>query len=512
MALGVATAAIIIVTSWFVADVVASRFEDEPLGGLALAIVGAFAVRAAISWGLSIVSERSGARVKRELRDELIDDLTDPRRLGPMPESARTLTLLGPGMDAFDGYVGRFLPQLALAVIVPPAVIVTIGLTDWISAAIIAVTLPLIGVFMWLVGVLTADRVERRWAAMERLGRHFGDVLDGIVVLKVFGRDQRAGIREVGEKHRTESIAALRLAFLSSLVLELLSTISVALVAVTMGLRVVEGIVDLQPAMFVLLLAPEAYLPVRKVGMLFHDSQEGATAVGELLDVLDHPTHTGRTPVPADLSIEIDELVVSHPDRSAASLTLGRERIETGEFVVITGPTGSGKSTLLSALLGQVVPDAGSVRIGGVDVLDLDIVQWRRRLAWVPQTPGVVGGTIAANVTLGLPDLSPNEVARALADAGAETLAPERVVGEAGADLSAGEKRRLAVARALVRVRHGGARIVLLDEPTAGLDARREAEVLTALRGLDATVVVVSHRPDTIRAADRVIDLAAVPA
>lgn len=507
--LGVLTAVLIIGVSWCVAEVVARRFDGDEVLLFPVAIAVAFGLRAAIAWAHGVVSERAAIRVKAELRAEVVDDLLDPRRVGPRPESGRLVALLGPGMDAFDGYVGRFLPQLALAAIVPAAVIAMIAWVDLLSAVIIVVTLPLIGVFMALVGLLTRDRVERRWAAMERLARHFTDVLDGLVVLKVFGRRQERGIREVGDRHRRETMRALRLAFLSSLVLELISTISVALVAVSVGLRVVDGGLGLRDAMFVLLLAPEAYLPVRRVGMMFHDSTEGATATAELLDLLDHDRHAGtQAPPTGPASIVVREARLTHPGRTSVSLAVDELVVAPGEFVAIVGPSGGGKSTLLDVLLGFERLDSGAVTIGGTSLDDLDVSAWRESVAWVPQTPHLVGGTIADNVALGQPGAGRDEIASAAADAGLG-LDLHRTVREGMTDLSAGERRRLAVARALLRVRRSGAWLVLLDEPTAGLDADHEAIVLAALRASGATVVVVTHRPESVAAADRIVEVVA---
>ncbi|MFH7324322.1 thiol reductant ABC exporter subunit CydD [Aeromicrobium sp. JJY06] len=509
VALGALTAVLIIGVSWCIAEVVSRRFDGREVLLLPLVIAAAFGLRAAIAWAHGVVSERAAIRVKAELRSEVVDDLLDPRRVGARPESGRLVALLGPGMDAFDGYVGRFLPQLALAVIVPTAVVAVIAWTDLLSAVIIVVTLPLIGVFMWLVGVLTRDRVERRWAAMERLARHFTDVLDGLVVLKVFGRRQERGLREVGDRHRLETMRALRLAFLSSLVLELIATISVALVAVSVGLRVVEGHLELRAAMFVLLLAPEAYLPVRRVGTMFHDSTEGATATAELLDLLDHERHEGTLAPPAGPApIAVRAARLTHPGRTATSLAVDDLTVEPGEFLAVVGRSGGGKSTLLDVLLGFERLDAGEVSVGGTPLADLDVTAWRESVAWVPQTPHLVAGTLADNVALGQPGASREEIASAALDAGLD-LGLDRVVREGTTDLSAGERRRVAVARALLRARRSGAWLVLLDEPTAGLDARHEATVLAALRDSGATVIVVTHRPETVAAADRVVEVAA---
>lgn len=506
--MGAVTAVMVIVTSGLVARIVAHRFEATDVWLLPLAVLGAFVLRAAVAWVHGIVSDRASIRVKQELREELVDDLLDPRRLGPRPSSSRLMTLLGPGMDAFDGYIGRFLPQLGLALVVPALVIAAVAWTDLLSGIIIVLTLPLIGVFMALVGLMTQDRVDRRWAAMERLGRHFADVLDGLVVFKIFGRRQEAGLEHIGQRHREESIKALRLAFLSTLVLELVSTISVALVAVSVGLRVVDDKLSLVNAMFVLILAPEAYLPVRRVGLLFHDSQEGATATMESLDVLEHDRHTGELPAPlGPVTIEAEGVSVTHPGRQRRSLDVPHLVIHPGEHVALIGPSGSGKSTFLALMLGFERADTGRITADGVDLAEIDPVQWRRHLAWVPQNPQVVAGTIIDNVTLAADGVDPAAVQRALEDVGLTDIDPARVLAEGAPDLSAGERRRLALARALVRVRHQGAWLVLLDEPTAGLDADREQRVLEAISALGATVLVVTHRPDTVAWATRIVAL-----
>lgn len=517
--LGLATAVAVVVQAVLVARLVSDRFAAQPVTAVAVAVVVCLIVRAAISWAHDTSSARAAVRVKAELRAEIVDDLLDPRRLGPRPDSASVVTLVGPGLDAFDGYIGRFVPQLALSILVPGLVVVTIGWADPLSGVIVGLTLPLVVVFMVLVGLLTRDRLDRRWRALERLGRHFADVLDGLVVLKTFRRRSEIGLREVGERYGSASVQALRLAFLSSFVLELFSTLAVALVAVSVGLRIVEGHLGLETGLLVLLLAPEAFAPLRRLGAMFHDSSDGAQAVGRALEVLDHPRHAGIGAVPdlqtSDLVLQAVE--VQHDDRRGPSLDVDA-RIRPGEIVVVTGSSGSGKSTLLSVLIGWQQPTHGHVAVDGVDLASIDPQAWRSHLAWVPQTPGLVRGTIAHNVRLGCLTVSDVQVEQALAAVGAEDLHPRREVAERGLDLSAGERRRVAVARALLQVRIGGARLLLLDEPTAGLDADREAALLDAVlgecRATGATAIVVSHRARTIAAADRELrlDVVAVPA
>ena len=507
--LGLLTSVTIIAIAYVVSDVVARRFDASPVAALPVAIVVGLGLRAAITWAHTAVAARAASSVKAELRHEVVDDLMDPRRLGPRPSSAGVVTLLGPGLDAFDGFAGRFLPQVVLSALVPPLVLVAIGVTDVLSAVIIGVTLPMTVVFLVLVGLVTKDRIDRRWQALERVGRHFADVLDGLTVLKVFGRRQEEGLRQVGDRHRRESGRALRLAFLSSFVLDLFATLAVALVAVSVGLRVVEGHLALAPALFVLLLAPEAFAPIRRLGSLFHDSTAGAEATAGLLALLEHDRHTGTLPAPdlrrADLVI--DGVVVRHEGRSVPSLALAHHRVEPGEFVAVTGSSGCGKSTLLSLLMAFERPTDGCVLVGGVDLATIDPISWREQIAWVPQVPGLVEGTVEENVRLGDRESSRQDVITALRDAGASDIGADRWISESGDDISAGERRRIAIARAVLRVRCGGASLVLLDEPTAGLDAGRESAVLMTLRALSVTVIVVAHRPETIAAADRELSL-----
>ncbi|MGH1565008.1 thiol reductant ABC exporter subunit CydD [Mumia sp. DW29H23] len=529
-----AMAALVVAQSWLIATVVSEGFEGSGVTSVVSAAVAALAVallaRAVLGWVHAVVSARAAARVKVQLRDEVVDRLLDGTPDGGVrPESSHVVTLLGPGLDKLDTYFARYLPQLALALTAPAVVVVAVFLADPLSGITIAVTLPLIIVFMVLVGYMTRDRTERRWRALVRLSHHFADVLDGLVVLKVFGRsrNQTKGIAEVGERNRQETMGALRLAFLSSFVLELVATISVALVAVSIGLRIVEGHLSLMTGLFVLVLAPEAYLPLRQVGAHFHDSAEGQSVADDVYTILDGaptPASVGRgvgeapaepayrDPAPdlAGATITVEDVSVSYPGRVLPALAPTSLVLEPGRVVAVTGASGCGKSTLVDVLMGFVAPTTGRVTVRAADgttydLADLDLASWRARLAWVPQVPGLLAGTVGANVRLGAPDASEADVAAALRDAGAPDLDPRREVHEGGANLSAGERRRLAVARALLRVRRGGAAVMLLDEPTAGLDAATEQDVRRALRAARVTVLVVAHRRALVDDADVVV-------
>ena len=512
--LGTVTALLIVAQAWLVATLISRGFEGQGVGGaIAGTLVGAavvFGLRAVVSWLHEVAATRAAVQVKSQLRIELSEAIFDARRVGPVPETSQLVVLFGSGLDALDAYFAKYLPQLVLAITVPLIVGLAVLWADPIAAIIITVTLPLIVVFMILVGWLTKEKTERRWAALKRLSHHFFDVLDGLVVLKIFGRSQVDGLTQVGEQHRKQSMAALKLAFLSSLVMELFAMLAVALVAVSVGLRVVEGQLNLQTAMFVLLLAPEAFLPMRQVGAHFHDSAEGVAAAQDAFDVLDGTDRRTGTAMPGSLrhsELELDGLTVIYEGRSEPALNATTALIAPGEFIALTGPSGSGKSTLLAVLMGFVAPTAGAVRVAGVDLADIDIESWRRQIAWVPQVPGLIAGTIEANVRLGLDGPSTISVRRILDDVGASTLELGREVSDSGSDLSAGEQRRVGVARALLRARHTDVALMLLDEPTAGLDADTEALVVSALRRSSLTLIVVTHRGAVRDLADREIAL-----
>ncbi|MGW1770572.1 thiol reductant ABC exporter subunit CydD [Streptomyces sp. NPDC002104] len=526
VALGLAGAGLVVGQAMLIAEIVVGAFEDGLDGGALrtpLLLLAAVALgRGLVAWLTELAAHRASAAVKSELRGRLLERATD---LGPGwlsgQRTGSLVALATRGVDALDDYFSKYLPQLGLAIVVPVAVLARIVTEDWVSAAIIVVTLPLIPLFMILIGMATQSRMDRQWRLLSRLSGHFLDVVAGLPTLKVFGRAkaQAESIRKITDDYRQATMRTLRIAFLSSFALELLATLSVALVAVTIGMRLVHGELDLYTGLVILVLAPEAYLPLRQVGAQYHAAAEGLAAAEEIFEVLETPAAAspGSAAVAVSgLRIELDGVAVRYEGRGEDSPGPVSLTVEPGECVALTGPSGAGKSTLLQVLLGFVTPSAGRVRVGGTDLAALAPEQWRERIAWVPQRPHLFAGTIAENVRLARPGADAAEVTAALVDAGAWEFVralprgADTLLGEGGAGLSAGQRQRLALARAFLADRP----VLLLDEPTAALDGETEAAVVEAVRRLAVgrTVLLVVHRPALLALADRVVRVGAGPA
>ncbi len=517
-AVAVATAGLVLVQAELIARGIAGAFLDGTgLGALAPLLIGLVAVvagRAALSWAGEVAAHRASTDVIRQLRARLVDHVL---RLGPrhrdLPPTGELGTLATRGLDGLEGYFSRYLPTLLVAAVVPAVVTVRILAADWVSGLVVALTVPLVPIFMILVGLHTERSTRRQWRTLAVLGHHFLDLVAGLDVLVAFGRARRQSdrLRSLAEDYRRATMRTLRVAFLSALVLELLATLSVALVAVSVGLRLVEGRLDLVTALVVLVLAPEVYLPLRAVGARFHDAAEGLAAATEVFAVLETApiAGTGRVPAPDPARVPVRLRGITVEGRGGRVLDGFDLTLVPGTLVGIRGPSGAGKSTLVDLLLGLRRPDAGRIEIGWVedgwvDLADIDRDAWLRRVAWVPQRPVLLAGTVADNIALGDPDTTPNRI-RAAADAAALDVPLDTLVGEDGTGLSTGQRRRVALARAVLADRS----LLLLDEPTEGVDAATATAILAALPAVTAgrTTLLVSHRAEVLAACDHVVDL-----
>ncbi|MBD0861816.1 thiol reductant ABC exporter subunit CydD [Gordonia sp. zg691] len=488
-------------------------------------LTAAMGARAAMAYGHDRYAHRAAERAIAELRAEALDVLTDPRRTSPRTLSAirdHAGTVLLRGLDALGPYLSGYLPALVTSAIVTPTVTVVIAFADWPSALIILITLPLIPLFMVLVGLMTRDRTTRKLETMSRLSAQLLDLIAGLPTLRALNRAgaPAARVAELGEAHRRSTMSSLRVAFLSGAVLELLATLCVALVAVGIGLRLVYGEMSLYAGVFALILAPEAYLPLRRVGMQFHNSTDGLTAAGQVFELMD--ASAGEAENAADRMTGTGARGISVAGEPISLLDLGvhgrdgwapeclRATIEPGSLTVLSGPNGSGKSTALAAIMGLIAPDDGSVLIGSIPVAEADHETLHEQIAWLPQQPVIVPGTVGENVEL-FGALRRDAAERAAAASGFDAVVselPRRLgtrLGAGGVGLSAGQRQRLALTRVLA----SPAPLLLLDEPTAHLDEASERDVLRALRDrarAGDTVVVVAHRGVAREYADRVIE------
>ncbi|GBG58344.1 thiol reductant ABC exporter subunit CydD [Sporomusaceae bacterium FL31] len=507
------------------ADTLTKIIDGVFLGGLDLnsvwhwlsLLLGIMLLRSILIWLNETCAHRLAVTIKTSLRERLAKQLL---ALGPVHMSAEQagelINLLVEGIENIEPYFARFLPQLFIAAVVPLLILGVVAPLDMMTALLLLITAPLIPVFMILIGKMAEKLNKRQWETLSRLSTHFLDVLQGLTTLKIFGRslEQARVIARMSDEFRDITLSVLKVAFISALALELVATISTALVAVTVGLRLLYFKLSFSQAFFLLLLAPEFYLPLRQLGTHFHAGMAGTAAAERIYQLLAKPVREN-----ANRSLQLDrqQAIAVHfkqvtygyqngerPALNGLDLTLA-----PGEHVALVGASGAGKSTVANLLLGFVEPQSGEILINGQSLADLQLSSWLEHVAFVPQSAHLFYGTVADNIRLGQPHASQAAVEAAAREAGAHEFIirlPEgyqTMVGEGGQGLSGGEKRRLAIARAFLK----DAPMLILDEATAGLDAKNEYEIQLALERLMArrTVLIIAHRLTTVVEADRIV-------
>ena len=529
---GMVTAALVVAQAFLISGAVSSVISEGAapwaVRALVMALGGVLAVRALVVLLQEVHAHRSATGTIVELRRLVLEHAA---RLGPRWQAlhgAATATLLTRGLDDLEPYFTRYLPQLVLAATVTPATVLVLITQDWSAAMAVVCTLPLVPIFMILIGRMTQSVSQERLKAMQVLGDQVLDLIAGLPTLKALGREQGPAerVRALGRAYRRTTMSTLRFAFLSGAVLEFITTLSVAIIAVEVGFRLVAGRMDLFTGLLVLMVAPEVYQPLRQVGFQFHASANGVAAANAVFEVLQTPVpEHGDLPAP-DLrssTIELDEVsVASRGAWAPAGLSAS---IRPGSLVALTGPSGAGKTTTTQVLLGLLPPDRGRVRIvpdcdedrrdGAVDLSEIDPATWWEQIAWVPQRPTITPGTVLSNVLDDAPGDSvaggaPDELVEAARATGFDEVVADlpqgwdTLVGTGGVGLSVGQRQRLALTRALCST----APLVIMDEPTAHLDAASEGHVLTGVRALHAsgrTVVVIAHRPALIALAEQTV-------
>ncbi len=524
--LGVITAVLVVAQASLLGRVIAGAFPGgdtlAEVAPLLWVLAGVIVLRALCAGGFEASGRIGAGRVMSELRARITAHLLGARPAGLREQrSGELVATTVHGVDALEAYFARYLPQLVLAVLVPIVILAWIFPRDYVAGGILLVTIPVIIAFMVLIGLGARAATERRWRTLSLLSAHFLDVVRGLEALRANDRAeaQVATLGEAGDAYRRETMATLRIAFLSSLVLELAAMLGTALVAATIAIQLIDGNLSFATGLAVLILAPELYMPIRMVGQQFHASADGLAAAERCFEVLDTPATVSVPPAPAPAPdparepLVLEDVVFAYPERGGPAVDGLSMRIEPGERVALVGASGAGKSTVAAVLLRLLEPASGKVSCGGTDLLDVDPGEWRRRVAWVPQRATVFSGTLGENVALADPQAGPERIEEACRASGLDRVAAalplglETPVGESGRRLSAGEAQRVSLARAFLR----DAPLLVLDEPTAHLDAESSEQVGEAIARLAAgrTTLLIVHRPALARSADRVVEIAA---
>lgn len=522
VAAGMTTTVLAVVQCFAIAAALSQLVSNgTPLSALGLPLTllaGSFAGRALVGYAQEAIGHRAALRTIAELRGQVLDASTRRgQRWIADGRASSTVTLVTEALDALEPYFVKFLPQLILTCLATPTTLAAVVYLDWISAVTIIVCLPLVPVFMILVGKMTQAYSSERLKAMQHLGDQLLDLLAGLSTLKALGRENapRRRVRELGDAYARTTMKTLYVAFLSGAVLEFLATISTALVAVEVGLRMVDGNLDLFSGLAIIMLTPECFKPLREVGAQFHASADGVTAAEQVFDIVEDPAEGpalkgASSPDLAASTVFLEGLSVASPGRATVAPFELTARVEPGKVTALRGKSGAGKSTAAAVILGLAAPTSGRATIGGTPIDSISKESLWRQVSWVPQRPAILPGTVLENIGYPLGE----QIQRAAAITGFDDVVAalpngwNTRIGHGGTGLSVGQRQRLALTRALVQPRP----FVLLDEPSAHLDATSEELVTRAVRELRSTghtVLVIAHRAALIDEADVVIDVAA---
>ena len=517
---------LLIAQAWLLSQIVARVFlRQQGLGDVApllAALLAVIVLRTVVTWGGDAVASETAERIKGDLRERLYARII---ALGPAytrgERSGELANTAIAGIEALDAYISQYLPQLVLALLIPLGMLAVVFPLDPLSGIVLLVTAPLIPFFMILIGGMASRLTRSQFTQLSRMSAHFLDVLQGLAVLRQFGRsrDQIATIRRISERFRDTTMGVLRVAFLSALVLEMLATISTAIIAVEIGLRLLYGRMVFEDAFFVLILAPEFYLPLRMLGTRFHAGMSGVAAAARIFDVLETPLPDCGPPAPRraipqpPFTLRFQDVQYAYDSGERPALNGITFAIEAGQRVALVGPSGAGKSTVAQLLLRFLGPTAGQITVNGIGLCAIAPDEWRRHVAWVPQTPYLFADTIAGNIRLGRPDAPLADVIRAAERAHLDRFIAtlpggyDTPIGERGARLSGGQAQRVALARAFLK----DAPVLILDEATANLDPATESLIQDAMGALmqGRTTLIIAHRLQTVQNADQILVLEA---
>jgi len=476
-------------------------------------------LRAFFSWIGRIKAQYAAGTIMAELRQRLIQSF---RRGGPTytagQKSGELSAVWMNGVDSLEIYFSEYLPQLITAVVIPITILAFVFPADMLSGFVLLLTAPLIPVFMILIGESAQAATQKQWTVFSRMNAHFLDILQGLRTLKIYGKcpAQSRIIHAISSQYRKLTMRVLRIAFLSALVLELVATLSVAIIAVEVGLRLLYGKMSFQPALFLLILAPDFYQPLRQLGARFHAGMEGLSAAQRVFNILDNPLtqkslHQGLKQLRLPARIRFDNVSFTYQGVENPALDNISFPVEPEAICAIVGASGSGKSTIANLLCGFLKPSHGQILLAGQPLSETDLNIWREHVSWVPQRPHLFHGSIMDNIHIARPTATSKEVQAATKMAHLHDLImslPDQyqtLIGEAGARLSGGEAQRLALSRAFLK----NSQFLILDEPTTSLDPETDEQITTAIRLLrkNRTVIMIAHRFDSVVHADQIVVL-----